>query len=90
MAHTVNNRKKLLTRVRRIGGQVGAIERTLEGEHDCFELLQQIASVRGAINGLMAEIIEGHVYEHIAGAAGENERNKGAEELMDILRSYLK
>lgn len=90
MAHTFHHRKKLLTRVRRIKGQAEALERSLEKEDDCFDILQQIASVRGAINGLLAEVIEGHVEEHIARVKDERTRQKGADELMKILRSYIK
>src|ERR1700726_1587042 len=60
MAHTIRDKKKLLNRVNRISGQVGAIKRALEQEKDCTDLLRTIAACRGAINGLMAEVIEGH------------------------------
>lgn len=90
MSHTVHNQKKLLTRVRRIKGQTEGLERSLLDEKDCFEVLQQIASIRGAINGLMTEVIEGHIQEHIAHIADEKQRIEGTNELMDILRSYLK
>lgn len=90
MAHTIHNQKKLLARVRRIRGQAEGLERSLEGQRDCLEILQQITSMRGAISGLMAEVIDGHVQEHIANIKDERERTKGANELMDILRSYLK
>lgn len=90
MAHTVHHQKKLLARVRRIREQTEGLERALEEKKDCFDVLQQIASIRGAINGLMAEVIEGHVEEHIAEPKNERERAKGAEELMQILRSYIK
>lgn len=90
MAHTKHNQKKLLSRVRRIKGQAEGLERSLDEQKDCFEILQQIASMRGAINGLMTEVIEGHVKEHVAEVKDERERTKGADELMDILRSYLK
>lgn len=90
MAHTVHNQKKLLARVRRIKGQVEGLEKALGSEKDCFEILQHIASVRGAVNGLMTEVIDGHVHEHIATPKDERDRSKGADELMDILRAYLK
>ncbi len=90
MAHTIHHQKKLLARVRRIRGQTEGLERALEEQKDCFDVLQQIASIRGAINGLMSEVIEGHVDEHIAEPKNERERAKGAEELMQILRSYIK
>jgi DNA-binding FrmR family transcriptional regulator len=90
MSHTIREKHKLLQRVRRIRGQVEAIERALDQEIGCTDVLQLIASVRGAINGLMGEVMEDHVREHVLGAAGESERRYGAEELIDVVRAYLK
>lgn len=93
MAHTVRDKKKLLNRVRRIRGQIDAIERLLdEGAEDCTSVLQTIASCRGAINGLMAEVIEGHIRHHVIDpdhkpTAGQSE---AAEELIDVVKTYLK
>jgi DNA-binding FrmR family transcriptional regulator len=90
MAHTVREKTKLLARVRRIRGQVEAIERALESEVGCGDVLQVIASVRGAINGLMAEVIEDHVRCHVAASTlGARQRSQGAEELIEVVRSYL-
>jgi len=84
--------KKVLARVRRIRGQIEGIERAIEEGTDCYAVLQQTAAVRGALNGLMAELIDGHVRHHVL-AAPKNEKGaqeKGVEELMDIVRSYLR
>ncbi|MEQ6438053.1 metal/formaldehyde-sensitive transcriptional repressor [Comamonas sp. w2-DMI] len=92
MSHTVREKTKLLGRVRRIRGQVEALERALEAEKGCAEVLHQIAAVRGAMNGLMTEVIEDHIQTHIASPAitNEAERSQGADELIDVLRAYLK
>ncbi len=92
MGHTVRDKTRLLNRVRRLRGQVDAIERALEEEQGCAEVMQLIASTRGAMNGLMAEIIEGHVREHVAspGIASDDARKQGADELIEVLRTYLK
>jgi FrmR/RcnR family transcriptional regulator, repressor of frmRAB operon len=92
MGHTVREKAKLLARVKRIRGQVEALERALESEKGCSEVLQQIVSVRGAMNGLMTEVIEDHVRTHIASPSitTQAERSKGAEELIEVVRSYLK
>lgn len=88
MAHLANDPdKKLLTRVRRIRGQIEGIERALEGNADCYAVLQQTAAVRGALNGLMTELIEGHIRHHILPDA---KNGRGAEELIEIVRSYLR
>jgi len=90
VSHTLRDKSKLLARVRRIRGQVEAVERALETELGCADVLQLIASVRGAVGGLTAELIEDHINGHILGAANERERRLGAEELIDVVRSYLK
>jgi DNA-binding FrmR family transcriptional regulator len=90
MTHTVREKSKLVGRVRRIRGQVDAIERALDQEIGCSDVLQLIASVRGAINGLMAEVMEDHVREHILAAANDAQRRHGSEELIDVVRAYLK
>ena len=92
MGHTIREKSKLLARVRRIRGQVEAIERALEAEVGCADVLQVIASVRGAVNGLMAEVMEDHIRFHVVDPARERDRDRarGAEELIDVVRSYLK
>jgi FrmR/RcnR family transcriptional regulator, repressor of frmRAB operon len=92
MGHTVRDKIKLLARVRRIRGQVEALERALETEKGCNEVLQQIVAARGAMNGLMTEVIEDHVRTHVASPAitSQAERTRGAEELIEVVRSYLK
>lgn len=92
MTHTIRKKTKLLSRVRRIRGQVEALESALECEKRCTEVLQQIAAVRGAINGLMAEVMESHIRMHVANPTIEieAERTKGADELIEVIRSYIK
>src|SRR5437870_12044486 len=83
MAHTIREKSKLLARVRRIRGQVEAIERALESEVGCADVLQVIASVRGAVNGLMAEVIEDHVRCHVGDPSlPAKQRAEGTDELL--------
>lgn len=91
MAHTVKEKAKLLGRVRRIRGQIEALERALEDERGCSEVMQQIAAVRGAINGLMAEVVEDHIRVHVASTTeSEAERENATTELIEIIRTYLR
>lgn len=91
MAHVVSDRQKLLDRTRRIAGQVAAIERQLQGDADCSETLQLVASVRGAVGGLMDELIEGHMREHVARPGlSDAERQHAGEELLALIRRYGK
>jgi DNA-binding FrmR family transcriptional regulator len=66
MAHLAANKQQLINRVRRIAGQVEAIERALTEDADCSVTLQRVAAARGAINGLLDEIVEDHLREHVA------------------------
>ena len=92
MSHTVKEKTKLLARVRRIKGQMEAIERALEAELGCADVLMLVASVRGAVNGLTVELMEDHIRNHVVDPAHEPdpERAKGAAELIDVVRTYLK
>jgi DNA-binding FrmR family transcriptional regulator len=92
MAHTIRDKKKLLNRVRRIRGQVEAIEKALEQEQDCAVLLQTIAACRGAINGLMPEVIERHIRFHVVDPNEKpaSAQARAAQELMDVVKTYLR
>jgi DNA-binding FrmR family transcriptional regulator len=63
----------------------------LEEGQDCAVVLQQLAAVRGAVNGLMLELLEGHVREHLgAEAATAEQREQDLELVVKVLRSYVK
>ncbi|HEM7142641.1 TPA: metal/formaldehyde-sensitive transcriptional repressor, partial [Acinetobacter nosocomialis] len=84
-------KKKILTRVRRIKGQAEAIEKALESNVECNAILQQICSIRGAINGLMNEMIEVHLKDTlVSGETTEQQRSEELAEIAKILKSYLK
>lgn len=91
VSHTIRDKKKLLTRVRRIRGQAEALEKALNTEVESNDVLQQIAAIRGAVNGLMTEVLDGHIREHLADIHITPEhRAKDLEQVSRILRSYLK
>ena len=93
MAHTIEEKKKLLNRVRRIMGQVAAIEKSLDQEGaDCSDILHNISACRGAMDALMAEVIEGHIRFHILPKKGPvtDEQLHAADDLVSALRLYLK
>ena len=92
MTHTVREKQKLLARIRRIKGQVEAIERALDGEAGCEQVMHLIAGARGAMAGLMAEVVEDHVRTHLVDAEKyPNGLNaEAAEQLLDVVRTYLK
>jgi DNA-binding FrmR family transcriptional regulator len=87
----LRDKRGLVNRVRRLRGQVDAIERALAGEASCSDVLQRITAARGAINGLMAEVLEEHVREYLSPADSETDPRQAdaAEELIEIIHSYL-
>jgi len=91
MTHTIRNKQKLLARVRRIRGQVEAIERALDEEAGCEKVMHLIAAARGAMNGLMAEVVEDHVRTHLvdAGRHPGALNAEAADALVDVVRTYL-
>ena len=84
-------RLKLLNRVKRIRGQISAVERALEAEDDCPDILMQLAAVRGGVNSLMAEVLEDHIRLHMMSPAKtQASSTEVAEDLIDLVRAYLK
>jgi DNA-binding FrmR family transcriptional regulator len=91
MPHTKRDRDKLKARLARIRGQVEAVARALDEEKDCGDVLQQLAAIRGAVAGLLGEVLEGHVREHLAGhELSDEDRQSAAEELIEVLRRYFR
>lgn len=91
MAHINQNKQKLLMRINRIKGQVQAMESALNSGVDCADFLHQIASVRGAADGLMSEALEGHIREHLGAVHDYSEqREKDLEQVISVLKTYLK
>ena len=91
MPHSPAEKKKVLARVRRIRGQCDALDRALEAGADCAPVLQQIAAIRGAVNGLMLEVLEGHLRDHLGtNVIPEEQRKEDLEQVVGVLRSYLK
>ena len=91
MSHTTKNKSKMLARVRRIKGQVEAIERVLDEEGECEEILQLVASCRGALNGLMAELIEGHLRFHVLDPTQKTRPAQlaAADDLIAVVKRYF-
>lgn len=91
MAHTLRDKHRLVARVRRMKGQVAALERALLGDHDCTQILQQTAAVRGAANGIMSDVLEEHLREHLGPTSGTvAKRERGLQDVARIVRRYLR
>lgn len=91
MPHSVEEKKRVLARVRRMRGQIDALERALEEGAECGPILQQIAAVRGAVNGLMAGVLESHLREEFTYLSKSNAaQQKSIEDVVSLVRSYLR
>lgn len=90
MPHSPEEKKRALARVRRVRGQLDALEKALEQGADCGPVLQQIAAVRGAINGLMASVLESHLREEFSQASADKRSPTSVDEVITLVRSYLR
>jgi DNA-binding FrmR family transcriptional regulator len=89
--HSIQDKKKALLRVRRILGQTQALERALESGADCSPVLVQLAAIRGAVNGLMSEILESHIREELGAIPEAGDRGERlAQDMSSLIRTYLK
>src|SRR3546814_8943762 len=89
MPQSPEEKKKVLTRIRRIRGQCEGLERALEAGADCAPVLQQIAAIRGAVNGLMSEVLESHLreqFEQPARDAAGRRSEEHTSELQSLIR----
>jgi DNA-binding FrmR family transcriptional regulator len=90
MSNSKREQLKLLNRIRRVRGQVEAVERAIEEEQGCANVLHLIVAARGALSGLMSEVIEDHIRLHVVDPSRDAERSRGAEELIEAVQAYLK
>lgn len=92
MGHVAKEKIKLLNRLKRLRGQIEAVERAVEADNECADVLQQATACRGALDGFIAEVIEDHIREHMVDPRGgrESPQTLAAEELIDIVHQYLK
>ncbi|WP_035356921.1 metal/formaldehyde-sensitive transcriptional repressor [Edaphobacter aggregans] len=91
MSHIDKEKQKLVARIKRIRGQVDAIERSLSTGDDCADVLMLLANVRGGVNSLMAEVLEDHIRLHILTPEKSSiSHTELAEDLIDLVRAYLK
>ena len=92
MSHTIKDKQKLILRAKRIQGQVEALVRALTDERDCSDVLQLMSAARGAMNSLMAELLEGHIRSHVLNGKRKptSEQVGAADEVINMVRSYLR
>ncbi len=91
MSHVEKEKKKLLNRLKRLRGQIEAIERAVEEDGECARVLQQATACRGALDGFIAEVIEDHIREHLIDpdSPTDSPQRAAADELVHIVHTYL-
>ncbi|HWZ49950.1 MAG TPA: metal/formaldehyde-sensitive transcriptional repressor [Granulicella sp.] len=91
MAHVLQQQKQLSARLKRIRGQMDAVERALEDKDtECFKVLQLVAAARGAMSALMAELMAEHLLHHVVEPEADQDPREAAEELIGIFKTYMK
>ena len=92
MSHTIKQKQSLILRAKRIQGQVEALVRALTEERDCSDVLQVMSAARGAMNSLMAELLEGHIRSHVLDGKHKptSQQVIAADEVVNMVKSYLK
>ncbi|WP_140917989.1 Ni(II)/Co(II)-binding transcriptional repressor RcnR [Limnobaculum xujianqingii] len=90
MSHTIRDKDKLKARASKIQGQVTALKNMLDRDHECADVLQQIAAIRGAVNGLMREVIKGHLTEHVVHQDDVTQRENNLDVVLKVLTTYIK
>ena len=90
MSHTIKEKVKITSRVNRLKGQLDAFLKSIEAGNECYQNIQLLASCRGALNGLMMEVVEDHIREHIVEAENKKGAAESAEDLVEVMRSFLK
>ncbi|MCB1559883.1 MAG: metal-sensing transcriptional repressor [Xanthomonadales bacterium] len=92
MPHSPEEKKRAITRLRRIRGQTDALQRAIEEGLECPAVLQQIAAIRGAVNGLMADVLESHLREGLFDPSKRRQIDQAAEldTTLDLIRRYLR
>lgn len=88
MSHLSREELDLLNRTKKVIGQLESVERALNEHEHCAEILHRLAAARGAINSLMAELMEDHIRHHMARNTKSSE--DAADDLIGIVRTYLK
>jgi len=84
-------KQRLFSRIRRLGGQIAAVERAVEEGDECADILMLLAAIRGGVNSLMAEILEDHIRLHITHPNRTAESPEElTEDLISLVRAYLK
>ncbi|MCP2040174.1 DNA-binding FrmR family transcriptional regulator [Neisseria sp. HSC-16F19] len=94
MPHSPEDKKRTISRLNRIRGQAEALSVQIEAGAECADVLQQLAAMRGAVNGLMRYVIESHLRESFGHLECDNPEhqalNQSIDEAIALVKSYIK
>ncbi len=90
MAHTNREKDKLLARIKKLQGQLNSVSQALDEGQECYQVLQTLSSARGALQGLMGEIVDGHIRSHVVGAKNTKDAGEAGEQIIEIIKSFWK
>lgn len=88
MSHLSREKLDLVTRTRKVIGQLESVLRALNEDEQCAVVLQRLSAARGAINSLMGELLEDHIRNHMPQHSKSAE--EAAEDVIEIVKTYLK
>lgn len=81
-------KRALVVRLRRIKGQIEAIEKMVETDTDCSDVLMQVVSARRALKSFSEEMIESHLQEYVENTANQSEGRRELRSLLTVLKRY--
>lgn len=88
MSHLSREKLDLLNRTRKVVGQLESVERALNEDAPCTDVLQRLSAARGAINSLMKELLEDHIRNHMPRTPKSSA--DAADDVIEVVRTYLK
>jgi DNA-binding FrmR family transcriptional regulator len=87
--HSLHDKKALQIRLRKVAGQIGAIQTMVDQDTDCAEVLTQLVSARKALKSFAEILIQQHTESCIAGAANPKDGQRRLKELLTVLKRYV-
>ena len=87
--HSPDEKRALQLRLRKIAGQIAAIEKMVGDDRDCPEVLMQVVSVRKALKSFAQLVIHEHAHQCIQGASEPKEAQQKLRELLAVLERYV-
>ncbi len=86
----IRDKQALMDRLKKIEGQVRGLQRMIEEDRYCVDVLVQVAAVRAALNKVGMSLLEGHARGCMRAAARRGEGDQSVAELMDVLERFVK